>query len=350
MTARNARFLTRREAVGASLGLALSLGLAACSGQQGTPQSSGGSADQSGSDGEDKATTIKVASLKGPTSIGIASLMDKANKGETQNHYDFKVASSPDEVIPEVAKGGFDIALVPSNSAAVLYNKTDAGVSVIDINTLGVLFVVTANADIREFADLSGHTVYLSGKGASPEYTMRKLLDKAGIASSVTLEYKSEHAEVVSMLMGDESAIGILPQPFVTVATTKNAKLKASIDLTELWGRLNDDGSKLVQGVTIVQRSFLNEHPDAVQSFIREHADSVQAANTDPKAVAPLVVSAGILDSEEVVERAIPGCHLVCITGDEMKAALHGYLQVLFDADAASVGGALPADDFYHVG
>ena len=158
MTARDARFLTRREAVGASLGLALSLGLAACSTQQGQSQSSGGSADQSGSDRKDEPVAIKVASLKGPTSIGIASLMDKANKGETQNHYDFKVASSPDEVIPEVAKGGFDIALVPSNSAAVLYNKTDAGVSVIDINTLGVLSVVTANADIREFADLAGQS------------------------------------------------------------------------------------------------------------------------------------------------------------------------------------------------
>ena len=137
-------------------------------------------------------------------------------------------------------------------------------------------------------------------------------------------------------MCSSDLAIGILPQPFVTVAMTKDARLKVPIDLTELWSKLNDDGSQLVQGVTIVQRSFLSEHPDAVQSFVKEHADSVQAANADPKAVAPLVVSAGILDSEEVVERAIPGCHLVCITGDEMKAALHGYLQVLFDADAAS--------------
>ena len=284
------------------------------------------------------------------TSIGIASLMDKANKGETQNHYDFKVASSPDEVIPEVAKGGFDIALVPSNSAAVLYNKTAGGVVALDVNTLGVLSVVTADSGVVDFSALSGRTVYMMGKGATPEYVMNYLLERNGLAGQVTLEFKSEATEVVQAISQDLDAVAVLPQPYVTVACAKNPSLKATIDPNDVWDAASADGSRLVTGVTVARREFLEEHPDAVREFVERQSASVDAANADPEGTAPLVVNAGIVDSEQIAAKAIPGCHLVCLTGDDLRGALSGYLKTLFDADASSVGGSLPGDDFYYAG
>ena len=327
--------------------LVIALAIAACAGQSATSQAE--------PEPEPEAAPVEpaevhVASLKGPTSIGLASFMGNVDTLELNNTYTFTIATAADEILPAVIKGEVDIALIPANAAAVLYNKTEGGISVIDINTLGVLNVVTGDESIQQFADLAGKTVYMTGKGATPEYAMNFLLNKAGIADQVTLEFKSEPTEVVQALSADATAVGVLPQPFATAACVKNEALKAVIDLTDVWASSVDDGSQLLTGVTIVRNEFLAEHPEAVAEFIAQQAASVDAANADPAGVAPLVVAAGIIDAEPVAAKAIPSCHLVCITGAEMQSALSGYLQTLFDSDPASVGGALPTDSFYFLG
>lgn len=327
--------------------LVIALAIAACAGQSATSQAE--------PEPEPEAAPVEpaevhVASLKGPTSIGLASFMGNVDTLELNNTYTFTIATAADEILPAVIKGEVDIALIPANAAAVLYNKTEGGISVIDINTLGVLNVVTGDESIQQFADLAGKTVYMTGKGATPEYAMNFLLNRAGIADQVTLEFKSEPTEVVQALSADATAVGVLPQPFATAACVKNEALKAVIDLTDVWASSVDDGSQLLTGVTIVRNEFLAEHPEAVAEFIEQQAASVDAANADPAGVAPLVVAAGIIDAEPVAAKAIPSCHLVCITGAEMQSALSGYLQTLFDSDPASVGGALPADSFYFLG
>ena len=316
--------------------LVIALAIAACAGQSATSQAE--------PEPEPEAAPVEpaevhVASLKGPTSIGLASFMGNVDTLELNNTYTFTIATAADEILPAVIKGEVDIALIPANAAAVLYNKTEGGISVIDINTLGVLNVVTGDESIQQFADLAGKTVYMTGKGATPEYAMNFLLNKAGIADQVTLEFKSEPTEVVQALSADATAVGVLPQPFATAAC-----------VTDVWASSVDDGSQLLTGVTIVRNEFLAEHPEAVAEFIEQQAASVDAANADPAGVAPLVVAAGIIDAEPVAAKAIPSCHLVCITGAEMQSALSGYLQTLFDSDPASVGGALPTDSFYFLG
>ena len=193
---------------------------------------------------------------------------------------------------------------------------------VIDINTLGVLNVVTGDANVASFGDLAGRTVYMTGKGTTPEYVMNYLLERAGLTGQVSLEFKSEPTEVLS----------------------------APVSLTDVWDELaGDTGSRLLTGVTVVRRSFAEEHPEAVAEFLRCHAASVEAVNAAPADWAQAVVDAGIVDNAAIAEKAIPGCMLVCQTGKDMQAALGGYLQVLADADASAVGGKLPADDFYYM-
>ena len=294
---------------------------------------------------------VHVASLKGPTSIGLVQFMDQAADGETDNEFDFAINTAADEIVPKVIQGDIDIALVPANVASVLYNKTEGAVQVIDINTLGVLNIVTGDASVASFGDLAGHTVYMTGKGATPEYVMNYLLERAGLAGQVTLEFKSEPTEVLSALLADPTAVGVLPEPFKTAAIAKSeGKLSTPVSLTDAWDELaGDTGSRLLTGVTVVRRAFAEEHPEAVAEFLRCHEASVKAVNAAPADWAQAVVDAGIVDNAKIAEKAIPGCMLVCQTGKDMKAALSGYLQVLSDADASAVGGKLPADDFYYM-
>ena len=295
-------------------------------------------------------TVVRVASLKGPTSLGLLFLMDKADKGETSNTYDFQMATGADEILPLMVKGDLDIALVPANVASVLYHKTQGSVEVIDINTLGVLYMVSGEDGLKNFTDLKGRTIYLTGKGTTPDYVLQYLLTANGMSvDDVTLEYKSEATEVASVLAEDSTAIGLLPQPFVTAACMQNDALKVIFDLNEEWNKVQgEDGSSMVTGVTVVRREFLEENEDAVKSFLEDHKASAEAINADPATGASLAVQAQIVAKEPIAQKAIPNCNITYIDKAEMKQALSGYLKVLFHQDSQSIGGGLPESDFYY--
>lgn len=321
-----------------------------------TPAQSGedgkNSADRSDKpNSSDSQTVIRVGSLKGPTSMGLVSLMDQAAKQETDRAYEFTMAGKADELVGKIANGDLDIALLPANVASVLYSKTQGNVTVLDINTLGVLYVVASDDSVRSMADLKGHTIYMTGKGTTPEYTMNYLLEANGLSTNdVDLQFKAEATEVAALLKEDPSAIAVLPQPFVTAACIQNEALKPVLDLTEQWNLVNQEsGSMMVTGVTLVRNDFLKENGAAVEAFLEDHKASTLFANEKPQEAAELIASQGIVEKAPIALKALPSCNIVCLTGQEMKDALSGYLSVLFEQDAKAVGGALPADDFYYM-
>ncbi len=302
--------------------------------------------------GAKESAEIKIGAMKGPTTIGLLQLMEDAEAGNTENAYSFTMATAADELTPLLIKGELDIALVPANVASVLYNKTEGGISVIDINTLGVLYMVTGNASVTNFEDLKGQTIYLTGKGTTPDYVLQYLLDANGIGlDEVVLDYRSEATEVAALLAENPNGIGLLPQPFVTVACAQNEQLSVCFSMTDEWAKVQgEDGSSMVTGVTVVRNAFLEEHPQAVELFLQEHADSTAYVEKNPAQAAALCVEAGIIAKQPIAKKAIPFCNVTCITGAEMKQALSGYLQVLYDRNPEAVGGQLPGDDFYYIG
>lgn len=295
--------------------------------------------------------TVHVGSLKGPTSIGLVRLMEESANGETQNQYEFTMETAADTLLAKMAQGELDIALVPANVASVFYHKTQGGISVIDINTLGVIYMVSADTSIESVEDLAGKTICLTGKGTTPDLALQYLLDTHGLSvEDVTLEYKSEAAEVAAFLAEDAEAVGLLPQPFVTAAMMQNESLKIVLDMTEQWDiAQGEGGNTLVTGVTIVRNEFLAEHEEAVLSFLTDHKASAEYANTETAATAELVAAQGIIEKAPVAEAAIPYCNIVYIDGDEMKTALSGYLNILDGQNAGFIGGSLPEDSFYYI-
>ncbi|MFV0239595.1 MAG: MqnA/MqnD/SBP family protein [Lacrimispora sphenoides] len=295
--------------------------------------------------------TLKIGSLKGPTSMGLVKLMDQSEKGNAEGSYDFTMVTAADELLGKIVSKELDVALVPANMASIIYNKTNHEVTVLDINTLGVLYGVSADDSIKTAADLKGKTVYLTGKGTTPDYALQHVLKASGLtADDVTLEYKSEAAEVVSILKEKPDAVGLLPQPFVTAAMAQNDSLKMVLDLTKEWdATAGESGGSLVTGVTICRNDVIKDHGDAIATFMAEHKESAEFANANVAETAALVAAAGIIEKAPVAEKAIPYCSITYVDGDQMKSLLSGYLKVLFDMEPSSVGGTLPADDFYYM-
>lgn len=319
-----------------------------------------GSADQtdtqenSGTQTQAEPVDVNVMALKGPTAMGMVKLMDDADSGnvDTEN-YSFGIAASADEVTPKLIQGEADIAAVPANLASVLYNKTEGQIQVLAVNTLGVLYIVENGDSIQSVSDLAGRTIYASGKGSTPEYALNFILEKNGLTpgTDVTVEWKSEHSECVSALAQDPEGIAMLPQPFVTTAQAKNPNLEVALDLTEEWDKVMENEetkSSLLTGVVVVRKEFAEENPEAVEDFMDRYADSVEYVNDNVEEAAELVGNYDIV-AADVAVKAIPECNIVCITGEDMKEQLSGYLTVLKDANPESIGGELPGDDFYYI-
>lgn len=293
--------------------------------------------------------TIHVAALKGPTAMGMVDLMDKAEQGTLTDYtYDFEIAAAADEVTPKLIQGQVDIAAVPANLASVLYNNTDGGICVLAINTLGVIYIVENDDTVSDLRDLKGRTIYASGKGATPEYALNYILAQNGIdpEKDLTIEWKSEHAECLSALLAEESAVAMLPQPFVTTAQTKSDKIRVALDLTEEWDKLGSD-SALLTGVVVARKSFVEQNPDAVEAFLKHYEASVDYVNKNVEDAADLIEKYDIVPAAVAV-KAVPDCNIVFITKETMKQKLSGYLEVLSEQNPKAIGGALPADDFYY--
>ena len=342
------RFL---EVVGAG---AAALALAACTGTNGEEPNE--PAEQPAEDQQPEQSgpvSVRTTALKGPTAMGLVRFMSEVDAGNlADNDYSFQIVASPDEVTPLIAKGETDIAAVPANLASVLYNKTEKGVRVIAINTLGVLYICELGDSVHSVADLKGKTIYASGKGSTPEYGLAYVLEKNGlvVGTDVQIEWKSEHSECVQALATSEGdAVAMLPQPFVTTAQTQNDKIRVALDLTEEWDAVQtgDEQSSMITGVAIVRSEFADANPGAVDAFIAHYVESVDFVNDNVSDAAELVGSYDIVPAA-VAQRAIPECNIVCITGDEMKEKLSGYLDVLAEQNAEAVGGSVPGDDFYY--
>lgn len=287
---------------------------------------------------------IKVAALKGPTAMGMTKLMDDDEKENLP--YEFTIAAAADELSPLIAQGKVDIACVPANLGAVLYKKTEGKISALAVNTLGVLYLCENGDTVKSIADLKGKTIYSAGKGATPEYALNFIIKSNGLENDVNIEWKSEHAECLAALLANENSVAMLPQPFVTTAQMKNEGVRVAIDLNDAWDDLNLSSS-LLTGIVVVRKEFAENYPEATKEFLNRYAASVKFVNENIDEAAELVGKYDIVPAA-VAKKAIPNCHIVCISGDEMKTMLSGYLQVLFDQLPASVGGAMPADDFYY--
>lgn len=300
-------------------------------------------------------TAMQVGAMIGPTAMGMVKLMEEDAAGETApNDYSFTLSASPDEVTPLLAKGELDIAAVPANLAAVLYQNMDQNLSVLAINTLGVLYIVEDGDSIHVVSDLKGKTIYASGKGATPEYGLNYILEENGLnpETDVTIEWKTEHAECIAALAANPDAIAMLPQPFVTSAQMQNENLRIALDLSAEWDALQageENPSGMITGVVVVRNDFLAEHEEAVALFMEQYAASVEYVQENNEEAAALIEQFDILKAD-VAQRALPYCNITYITGEEMQEKLSGYLEVLYEQNPKAVGGALPENTFYYHG
>lgn len=290
---------------------------------------------------------VRLGALKGPTALGLAQLM--ATK---QDAYDIALASTPDEMAAMLVGGQVDIAALPPNMAVALYNKTAGSVQILALNTLGMLYVLERGEDVQTAGDLAGKTLWATGQGAVPEYTLNYILAQRGLADSVQVEYASEHSELANLAAAGRADLVMLPEPHVTSLLMRDAGFRVALDITQEFAaaarEAGEPEMELTMGCWAVRKQFAQEHPEAVAEFLAAYEESAAYVNENVEQSAQWVAEFGILPQAEVAARALPNCHIVCIAGSAMRERIEPLLDVWFEANPRALGEALPGDDFYY--
>jgi len=297
------------------------------------------------------ASEVRLGVLKGPTGIGASYLLSQNDNGETKNRYSVTVLAEATDMIAQVAAGQIDIAAIPTNAAASLYNKTNGGVRVAALNTAGVLYILENGKTVSTVADLKGKTIYTVGQGSNPEYVLRYILSENGIDPDKDVEIVfMDSAELTTRAAADGIGICMLPVPAVTTVLIKNPDIRIALDMTEEWNRIGN-GSILTMGCVVVRTDFLKEHPAEVRFFLEDYEKSIVFVQDNIDEAAQLCAQYEIVPSAAVARKAIPDCNLIFTAGaDSIRSALEGYLKVLYDSNPKAVGGKMPGEDFYSIG
>ena len=296
---------------------------------------------------EAAAAPINVMVLNGTTGFGMANLMDAAAKGEALQEYNFTVETDASNIVAALANGSVDIAALPTNAAAAVYNKTQGKVQVLALNTLGVLYLVTdGSVQVESVADLAGQTVYAPAQ--NPSFIFQHIVNANGVENVTIDNTYAQPADLNTAVASGEVAIAVLPEPMVTVAKSKNPDLQVALDLTAEWDKVSQPGS-LVQGCVVVRKDFAAENATAVNTFLDEYCVSIEALTKDVEGTAAKIEATGIFAKAAVAAKAIPNCNVCFIAGDEMQEALSQFLTIMHGVAPASVGGSIPGEDFYCV-
>ena len=344
-----------KKIIALALALVMLFAFAACTGESNNETTAPSSTE---STTEYNGEKIKIAANKVPTGMGMIDLMDNSK-------YEITIISDPTQVVPMLSTGEVDIATCPLSLAANLYKKTNGGIKMLGVNTLGVLYVVSNGVEIASLSDLKGQTIYATGQGSTPEYILNHILKANSLENDIKVEYLSEHSELAAKVISGDVKLAVLPEPFVSVVTTKNSSVKSVLSLTDEWKKVNPD-TELAMGCVVARKDFIEKNPDAVRQFISDNKQSVENVNLNPASQGDKIAAKGIIDasifavdtglSEKKAEAAkaekaqavISRCNIVFIGGDEMQKIADANFKVYFDADPKSVGGEMPVSELYY--
>ena len=248
---------------------------------------------------------IRIYTLNGTTGFGMAPLIaaDTAD-----DYYNFTVETDATVVRDAILSESADIAALPTNVAAALYNATNGGVRVLALNTAGVLYVVTADTTVTTLADLAGKTLYTPAQ--NPAFITAALLKQAGY-TDITLDSTTyaKPEELRDAIAGGLVSYAVLPEPMVTIAISSAKKsgitLLAPVDLTREWASCFTGGAP-VQGCIVVRTAFLEAHPTEVTAFLEAYKAAIEEVKAEPAAAAQKIATAGIFKDAAVTELALP--------------------------------------------
>ena len=303
---------------------------------------------------------IKIAYMNGPTGMGIAKPVHDNGGIEGNDKYEFVKYSDAALATADLLAGNVDMACIPTNTAASLYNKTE-NVKVLAINCLNSLYIMTkTGVEVNDVSDLEGKTIYTIQNG-TPAVILEHLLKESNVNATVktTIGTGADEKAIAAptdlapLLIAGKVDVALVPEPVATAAPLKIASqnkdytYKVAINLTDAWSEISS--SPVAMGCVVVNKKFASSHKSAISSFLDEYEASIKfiSDSQNIEASAQYIVDAGVLDAVPAAKKSLAnlGNAITYIDGDEMKRVLTDFYTAI---TPNLIGGKLPDDKFYY--
>ena len=298
--------------------------------------------------------TARLAVLKGPTGFGYVHLLGDGGVLGLGLTVEAEVLPSPTEVTAKLISGELDIAALPANTAANLYNK-GIDIQLVAVTGEGMLYFLSRDPDLdfsRETIDIlltENEFIHVPAPGSTPDLVTRYIMagwDAGEEEQSAVLDFSiTSPAQLAQMLIAGKIDYAVLPEPFATMAEIKSPDVYRTGDLQESWLVMTGISSYPMPAL-VVQREFAEANTDALGQILQAVESSIAAVVGNPGGAAPLIEQFDIL-SAALAEPAIPRCSLMYQSAIEAKDAFEVYLQIMAGLNPDSIGGKLPDEDFY---
>jgi len=292
--------------------------------------------------------TVNVALPDGVPALSMVRLLKERPSMGANVTVNYEIVRSPDLLAARVVSGEADIAVVPTNLAAVLHNR-NTGYRLAASTIWGVLYLVS-NENITSWEDLRGKTVHTFGRGLTPDIVFRYLLSENNInpERDVTLNYLGSGTELAQAMIAGRVHTAIIPEPALTQVLTRRQDLSVALDLQKEWGDATGLADSYPQASIVISGNLIDNNPEFVRRFLQEVEQSVAWLNANPRTAGTWAEELQIGLTASVVERALPRSNIRFVPAIRARRAIEQYLKVLFDFAPESVGGRLPGENFYY--
>lgn len=300
---------------------------------------------------------VNVAALNGPSGIPMAYLFENKPVVEGAD-FDFQVVAGADVLLPKLLKGEVDVGILPPNVAAKVFSKNNGALLVGAVVGEGMLSLITKDGQVNSLADLKGKTVNMAGQGATPEYLFRYLLQVNGIAvaadglepdaDSVALDFSIPAAELATALLSGRIQYAVVPEPFATVATTRDAAVRRAVNLQDAYRAVTRDASaNYPMTVIVIRKEFAASSPQLVRGLLAAYRDAVDWTLANPAEAGVLVEKHTLGLQASIATKVIPNGAYVFVPARQAQESLEGLFSIFLDFAPDAIGGQLPAQDFY---
>lgn len=292
---------------------------------------------------QEKVEKVTLQVPMGPPTAPILYMQENNLLGEKVEVVIYK---NMEEANVNIAKKTADLSIIPVNVASILYNK-EMDISLLNVNTWGILYMVAKEGLIQSWDDLKGKEIHVGAQGASPDVLTRYLLQKNGIQEEeVTLQYSSS-PEIVQKMIAGQGEVAVLPEPLLTQALKKAENIEVVYDYAKEWQGIHGEDRRLPQTGMVIQNGFAQKYPKWVQEFQKTYAETVVKIMEDPSIVSEVVEKEmGI--PQVVFEEAMTRIHLEAVHASDGKEEVQAYLEALLALSPTMIGGSVPDAEFYY--
>lgn len=292
---------------------------------------------------------VRVKTYNGLPAISICKLIKEEENIKSSYKTSYTIESNDKKLIESLNKKEVDIALVPTDMAAKVYNKNSSYQIYASIGQ-GSYYLVTSDPEVRGFnSTLINKEIAIAGENSMTDNIVKAILKKNNIDETlVKFKYTNTVPELVKTLTLGEIYTGIVPETSLTSLLYKHSGLKILASTNDAYENTFDISEGYPQFSVIVRKDFAKNNKEYVNKFLSKVKESIEFVNNNPLQAGAYGEELKIPIKPQILSKAIKRCNLKFIEIDKFKQNYKYFFDILYNYNNEAVGGTVPDESIYH--